>query len=122
MTIKAMASSMLKRKTQDEFIQEAQAKHDHFYDYSLATYRNSSTKVHVICPAHGEFSIAPSHHLNGVGCRKCFDDRARNSQENIITRFGQAHGDRYSYDKVIYKQITIKLTITCAVHGDSKSN
>ena len=47
-----------------------------------------------ICPAHGEFKITPDDHLKGVGCRKCFDDRARNSQENIIARFRQAHGDR----------------------------
>lgn len=109
---------MPKRKTQDEFIQEAQAKHDHFYDYSLVNYLGSSTKVNVICPTHGEFKITPHHHLNGVGCRKCFDKRQTNSQENIIARFRQAHGDRYGYDKVIYKQITIKVAITCSVHGD----
>ena len=109
---------MPKRKTQHEFIQEAQVKHDGFYDYSLVNYLGSSTKVNVICPAHGEFQITPSHHLGGVGCRKCFASRARNSQENIIARFRQTYGDRYSYDKVVYKQITIKVTITCAVHGD----
>ena len=109
---------MPKRKTQDEFIQQAQAKHDRFYDYSLVNYLNSSTKVNVISPTHGEFKITPDHHFKGVGCRKCFDDQARNSQENIIARFRQAHGDRYGYDKVIYKQITVKVTITCSIHGD----
>ncbi|MEH2177416.1 hypothetical protein [Nostoc sp.] len=109
---------MPKRKTQEEFIQEAQAKHEAFYDYSLVSYLNSSTKVKVICPHHGEFNITPSHHLQGVGCRKCFDKRQTNSQENIIARFRQAHGDRYGYDLVIYKQITIRVTITCSVHGD----
>ncbi|WP_445634579.1 Putative excinuclease ABC subunit C [Nostoc sp. DSM 114161] len=109
---------MPKRKTQDEFIQQAQAKHDRFYDYGLVNYLNSSTKVNVICPEHGEFKITPSHHLGGVGCRKCFDDRARNTQEDIIARFRQAHGDRYGYDKVIYTRIDIKVVITCSIHGD----
>ncbi|MEH2148596.1 GIY-YIG nuclease family protein [Nostoc sp.] len=109
---------MPKRRTQEEFIQQAQAKHKAFYDYSLVNYLNSSTKVDVICPNHGKFSIAPGHHVNGVGCRKCFDKRQTNSQENIIARFRQAHGDRYGYDLVIYKRIDVKVVITCAVHGD----
>ncbi|MFN6472589.1 MAG: hypothetical protein RMY36_023350 [Nostoc sp. SerVER01] len=109
---------MPKHKTQEEFIREAQAKHDRFYDYSLVNYLNSSTKVNVICPVHGEFKITPSHHLGGVGCRKCFDKRQSHSQENIIAKFRQAHGDRYGYDKVIYTRIDIKVVITCSIHSD----
>ncbi|MBD2627951.1 GIY-YIG nuclease family protein [Trichormus variabilis] len=109
---------MPKHKTQDEFIKEAQAKHGDFYDYSKALYISSNTKVIVICPQHGEFQITPSHHLQGVGCRKCFNERMRNDQNNIIAKFRQTHGEYYNYDKVIYKRIDLKVTIECPLHGD----
>ena len=34
-------------------------------------YVNTNTKVLVECREHGIFEITPSHHLHGVGCRKC---------------------------------------------------
>lgn len=95
---------MPRRKTQEEFIQEAKIKHSGFYDYSEVIYKNSNTKVTVICPNHGEFNIEPGHHLNGVGCRKCFFSRQRNNQDDIIARFRETHGERYNYDKVVYKE------------------
>lgn len=111
---------MPQRKTQEEFIQQAQAKHNGFYDYTKANYVSSSAKVIVICPTHGEFDITPSHHLQGVGCRKCYDDRQRNGQDDIIAKFRQAHGNYYNYDKVVYQRKDIKVIITCPVHGDFK--
>lgn len=41
-----------------------------------------------------------------------------NSPESIIDRFKEAHGNTYGYDKVIYKGVKHKVTITCTIHGD----
>lgn len=109
---------MPKRKTQEEFIQEAQVKHNGFYNYSQVIYKNSNTKVTVVCPNHGEFEIDPGHHINGVGCRKCSFERLRNSQDDIIARFRETHGDRYKYDKVVYAGSNHKVTVGCPIHGD----
>lgn len=109
---------MPKRKTQEEFIQEAQAKHNGFYNYSQVIYKNSKAKVTVVCPNHGEFEIAASHHLNGLGCRKCYSIRLRNTQSAVIAKFRETHGDRYNYDKVVYEGSNLKVTIGCSVHGD----
>lgn len=106
------------RKTQEEFITEAQAKHGDHYDYSRVCYVNFTTKVVVICCKHGEFKITPSHHLNGVGCRRCYGDQMRHGQDTILARFREAHGNRYDYSKVVYKQLNLKVTIVCSVHGD----
>ena len=46
---------MSKRKTTAEFIQEAKQVHGDKYDYSKVDYINSSSKVCIICPIHGEF-------------------------------------------------------------------
>lgn len=113
---------MPKRRTQEQFIAEAKTKHGDRYDYSRTEYVNSTVKVTITCLMHGEFSIAPGHHLNGVGCRKCYADRCKNSQEEVLERFRKAHGDRYDYSKVIYEGTNKKVAIVCAVHGDFKQD
>ena len=53
------------------FIQKAIKKHGSKYDYSLAKYKNSKTKVKIICPEHGIFKQTLNNHLSGHGCPKC---------------------------------------------------
>ena len=46
---------MTRRKTLEQFITEARAVHGGKYDYSKVEYKNTNTKVCIICPTHGEF-------------------------------------------------------------------
>jgi len=57
--------------SQDEIIKKFVAIHGNEYDYSLVEYKNSTTKIKVICKLHGEFMITPSSHLNKSGCKLC---------------------------------------------------
>lgn len=57
-------------KTTTEFIAESKTVHGDVYDYSLVEYKNSDTKVKIICPAHGVFEQLPWGHLK-YGCRQC---------------------------------------------------
>jgi len=59
-----------KLKTTEEFIIEAKEKHGDVYDYSLVEYKNTDTKVKIICPSHGVFEQLPWGHLK-YGCRQC---------------------------------------------------
>ena len=106
------------RKPQYQFVEESRAKHGDFYDYSQVRYLNTRTKVTLICPDHGNFEITPGHHLMGVGCGKCFEERRGHSQDAILVKFRKVHGDRYSYDKVVYSRIDKQVTIVCSTHGD----
>lgn len=63
--------SGLKRKTTEEFIEQAKKVHGDKYDYSLVQYVNTDSKVKIICPIHGEFEQRPSSHLNGCSCSFC---------------------------------------------------
>lgn len=74
---------MPKKLTQEEFIYRAREIHDDKYDYSKVEYVNSSTKVCIICPIHGEFWQNSSHHLKGHGCKKCRDDKSRINNKGI---------------------------------------
>lgn len=118
-----------RRKTLEEFIEEARKVHGDKYDYSKVKYENTSTKVCINCKEHGEFWQAPYTHLNGHGCPKCAykSDRKRHiySQEEIIEKLRSIFGDRYSYEKVEYKAMKVPIILVChekdengVEHGD----
>ena len=62
---------MSKKKTTEQFIEEARLTHGDKYDYSKVEYENNKKPVCIICPEHGEFWQQPSNHLHGAGCPKC---------------------------------------------------
>ena len=61
----------MKKPSQQEFIDKCILKHGDKYDYSKIIYVNSSTKITIICPTHGEFEQSPNNHLNGGICPDC---------------------------------------------------
>ena len=109
------------RLTTKEFIKNAKEIHADKYDYSKVDYKNSSTKVCIICSDHGEFEQRPGDHLKGKGCPRCgvvsSSDKNRSNTENFIEKAIEIHGNRYDYSKVDYKSATTKVTIICPTHG-----
>lgn len=62
-----------KKYTNEEFIEKARQIHGNKYEYSKVEYINSTTKVCIICPEHGEFWQTPGSHINKkAGCPKCY--------------------------------------------------
>lgn len=59
--------------TTEQFIKKARQVHGNKYDYSKTKYKNSKTKVKIICPEHGEFTKNPGKHFEGQGCKICSD-------------------------------------------------
>lgn len=105
------------RKSKEKFIEQAKQVHGDKYIYDKVEYVNSSTKVCIICPKHGEFWQAPPHHLNGIGCPQC-GGTAKKTLETFIKQANVAHHNKYSYEKTIYVNDRTKVTITCPIHGD----
>ena len=62
---------MMKRKTREQFIEDANKIHNNEYDYSKVIYVNNKTEVCIVCPQHGEFFQRPDRHLFGQGCPVC---------------------------------------------------
>ena len=108
-----------KRKlTTEEFIKRAKEIHGDKYDYSKVGYINSTKKVIIICPKHGEYYMAPSNIIyqhNGQGCPKC--SGFHRTTEEFIHRAKEIHGDKYDYSKVEYTGCNNKVTIICKKHG-----
>ena len=65
---------MSQKLTTEEFIKRAREVHGDKYDYSKVEYVNSTTKVCIICPEHGEFWQKPGSHMKGHGCARCASD------------------------------------------------
>lgn len=62
----------LRRDSQDDFISKAIEKHGDKYDYSFVEYKESQSKVRIICLKHNiGFLQRPNRHLQGDGCPRC---------------------------------------------------
>ena len=99
------------------FIEKAKQVHGNKYDYSKVVYKNTSTKVCIICPEHGEFWQTPNSHLNGAGCNQCCKN-AKVTYDEFITKAKEVHGDKYDYSKVKYVNVSTKVCIICPEHGE----
>ena len=112
----------MKKKTTEEFIEDAKKIHGNRYDYSLVDYKNSHTKVKIICPIHGVYEQVPYTHMNaGGGCNKCaIEFKARNlslTKEQFINKSNQIHNNKYDYSLSEYKNNSTKIKIICPIHG-----
>jgi|ERR1035437_3038891 hypothetical protein len=63
--------SNLYKSNKEEFIIKAIKIHGNKYDYSKIVYKNTDSKVVIICTKHREFRQTPHDHLDGHGCPKC---------------------------------------------------
>lgn len=107
---------MNKIDKQIRFIEKSNEIHHFKYDYSKTNFINSSTKVCIICPEHGEFWQLPHSHLYGQGCPKC---KGRTlSLNEIINKANEIHNHKYDYSKVIFNKMHDKVTIICPIHGE----
>jgi hypothetical protein len=108
--------------TIQSFMDRSQKVHNNFYDYSLVDYKNTKTKVTIICPKHGEFEQAPGDHMNGRGCKSCQYEKLKSTHAKSLTQFveeaNEVHEGKYSYKNSIYTNNKIQVKITCPVHGD----
>ena len=107
---------MKKHYNVEEFIYEANIKHNNKYDYSKIDYINKTTKVCIICPIHGEFFMTPHNHILGQGCPKCSGRGL--TKEEVIEKANLVHDNKYDYSKVKYIDYETPVTIICPIHGE----
>ena len=117
---------MPKKKSTEQFIKEANKKHNNYYDYSETIYINSLTKINIKCPIHGKFEKSPKHHLRGQGCKECMKKyKQKNLHPNIdllnsndgIEKLNKLHDYNFDFTGTKYKNCRTKLLIKCKKHG-----
>ena len=121
---------MGRKKTTEEWIEEARGIWGHHYDYSKSQYTGKDDKILVVCPNkdHGEFNAVAGNHVQknrpAVGCPKCKNERLRAMYLKPFKQFvidaRKVHGTRYEYDEGTYQGTKIYMDATCPVHGEIK--
>jgi hypothetical protein len=79
-----ISSSCTPTLTINNFVEKANTKHNSLYFYDKVEYKNSKTKIVILCSKHGEFLQEPRHHLQGQGCPKCANQEKGYSKEDFI--------------------------------------
>jgi hypothetical protein len=104
--------------TLEQFIERAKEKHGNKFNYSKVIYINSQTRVIIICNTCGcEFTQVPNSHLQGYGCDKCAHkinhENQKLSEDELIKRAKEVHGDYYDYPNMNYKNSQLPINIKC---------
>lgn len=101
-----------------DFIVKANKIHGNIFDYSMVKYKNSSTKVHIICPKAHDFFQTPNSHLNGRRCSICNNKYI--TTEQFVEKARDIHSNKYDYSLVEYKKAYLPVEIICYLHGSFK--
>ena len=107
----------MERLTKEKFIIKAKSIYGEKYDYTKVEYKNSKTKIIVICPEHGEFLAIPNNFLQGHACPTC-GGRQRRTKDVFIERSLKKHANRYDYSKIEYRGADEPICIICPIHGE----
>lgn len=99
------------RCSTEEFIKKAKKKHGNKYDYSKVNYVDAHTKIRIICPIHGEFSITPNNHLKGEGCPVCKSSFLENETSNTLFDKNIKFIRQKKFDWLINNETNYKLSL-----------
>ena len=106
---------MSKRLTTKEFIAKAVLVHGDRYSYDEVVYKNSKTKIKIICLNHGPFDQSPDGHLAGKGCQFCGGSSPIHFND-FVKKAKALHKNRYDYDQASFTNMREKTKITCKIH------
>ena len=110
--------------SREDFINRSEIIHNFKYDYKLVEYKNTRSKVKIICTNknHGIFEQIAQLHLEGRGCQKCSRieqslQQLKTTQE-FVERANKIHQNKYSYSNTEYFGARIPVRIDCKIHGE----
>ena len=108
--------------TTEGFISSANKIHNNKYNYDKVIYSLSKTLVIIGCSLHGEFMQTPNNHIEGMGCKKCGRNSARENLKQPIPEFiadaNKVFGNSiYDYTNIKFNNHHDKISIICYKHG-----
>ena len=105
----------------EEVLKSLKETHGDKYHYNNEDYKNSSSKIRINCPKHGEFSQDVTSHKHGQGCPKCGRERISEflttPWEEVLKSFRQTHKDEYEYTPDTYNLLETPMEMFCKKHG-----
>ena len=107
-----------RRANFENFIEKSTIAHNGYYDYSKVEYINSSSKVLITCPEHGDFWQLPNDHIKGFKCPKCKADNHRVKLSDFVKKAREIHGDKYTYIESSWNGTATPVQAICPHHGN----
>ena len=107
-----------KEVAKSKFVNKSRKVHGEKYEYP-DEYVNCKQPIKILCQKHGEFKQTPDSHVQGKGCSLCANNKGgvKYSNDDIINRFEEIHGNKYDYSDVKYINMATKVKIKCKIHG-----
>lgn len=116
--------SKSQRITKEVLINRSKIIHGDRYSYDLIDDVSRSIKVPIVCKTHGVFHQQARKHIEGNGCPKCAQAKVAKMQSLTKSKFIEkaitAHGDKYCYKDVVYKNMNSLISVVCNIHGEFK--
>ena len=101
-------AAIIARKTEDNFIAEANKIHKFEYTYTNTGYVDRRTPIKITCKLHGVFSQQPDAHLSGQKCPHCAEIATQLRNSDKLTRLYYIKIQQDHMEKPVYK-----IGITC---------
>jgi hypothetical protein len=105
----------------EEVIKSFRETHGDKYQYNRSDYINSSSKLRITCPKHGEFLQDVTSHKHGQGCPKCGRERISEflttPWEEVLKSFRETHKNEYEYTPETYTLLDNPMEMFCKKHG-----
>ena len=97
----------IKSSNIEDFIKKSKIIHGDKYDYSKSIYKNSKTKLEIICKLHGSFFKRPNNHINGSieGCPKCTSSYGESKIFTILKGNNINFNTQKTYKDCFYKGV-----------------
>lgn len=109
---------------QQEVIDRLKVLYSDKYTYEKFKYVDSTTKVILTCPVHGDFEKVVSLLYQGYGCNACSKEYKKQTTPlkittaDFINRVEAFAPGMYTFEKTNYSGAENSVTVTCKVHGD----
>ena len=84
----------MRKLTHKEYIDKCNEVHNSKYDYSLVEYKDTRSKITIICKEHGTFIQNAKNHKDGQGCPRCSAPNSNLTKEEFILK---CNDDKYDY-------------------------
>ena len=97
-------TNLIRKTKEKEFLSFLNEKYGNIYDYSKVKYVNNKTKVTLICPEHGEFSLRPDKMINRLdGCPYCKESHLERRTRLLLSNNNINFENQKTYDWLTYK-------------------
>jgi Zn finger protein HypA/HybF involved in hydrogenase expression len=84
-------------KTTDTFVKDAKMEHGDKYDYSKTVYKDSKSKIEIVCEKHGVFTQTPNMHLRGNGCPICKESKGEKKIREYLIKNGVKFKQQHTF-------------------------